>query len=91
MVDLFKRYMTIEVTLMTGGMDFSCWLSAEQFWKSETHRFPHVYTYASDRCTWFMHSNIELTNKIISMAGEEADRICLDIIATNKNRRIANR
>ena len=89
--DILKRYMTVSLDLMPDGMNVSCWMSTVEFWSQEVATYPHIYTYMGDRCTWFIHSNTELTPKLIQAAGETADRICAKQSQTNKDRKVANR
>ncbi len=91
MVDVRMRYMTIQAVFMTTGMDFECWLSTVEFWTVEREKYPHDYTYVGEACTWLLRSNVELTPKIIVMAGEQADRICSTQIAINNTRKLSNR
>lgn len=91
MSDVYKNYMSVTVDLMPDGLSVSCWMCPDDFWKEEEQKFPYVYTYMGDRCTWFIHCNIELTNKAIAYVTDEADRICRVQAHRNENRKIANR
>lgn len=91
MSDISLRYMTVTVSLLEDGMNFSCWMSTVEFWMSERVNFPNEFTYMGDSCTWIIHSNIELTGKVCQMVAEEADRICKEQKAINDNRKIHNR
>lgn len=90
-MEILKRYMTVSLDLMPEGMNVSCWMSTVSFWQAEVANYPHVYTYMGERCTWFMHSNTELTPKLIHAIGETADRICSQQEDQNYERKVSNR
>jgi hypothetical protein len=91
MADLLKRYMTVSIDIQPQGLNLSCWMNTEPFWKQEVITYPHVYTYMGDRCTWFIHANSELTAKLVTSIGEQADRICAQQFSKNSTRKLANR
>jgi len=91
MSDISKNYMTITADVHDNGISLSIWMCPIELWRSEQQQFPHIYTYMGERCTWFMHSNIELTGKVVSMAAEEADRICIEQARINDRRKLSNR
>jgi hypothetical protein len=83
--------MTVSLDLQPEGINISAWMSTVEFWSQEVISYPHVYTYMGDRCTWFIHSNTELTPKIIQAVGETADRICAQQAQKNYERKVVNR
>lgn len=85
-----KRYMTVLASFMPEGMELSCWMAVDEFWKSEISSYTHNYTYKSDTCEWFIHSNVELTAKLIIAVGEYGQKICDDTIRFNNNRKVEN-
>lgn len=91
MIDILKRYMTVSIDVQPEGFAFQCWISVDAFWSQEVTEYPHVYTYVGGRCTWFIHSNIEMTSKMVIACGEQADRLCASQSQTNKERKLANR
>ena len=90
-MDIQRKYMTVTMDVVPEGFSFQCWISTEEFWQFDKLMFPHVYTHVSDACTWFIRSNNELTNKVVSVAAETADKMCAEAIAHDKRRKIANR
>lgn len=85
------KYMTVTVDIQPEGMNIACWISTVDFWTVEKQQFPFPYTYMGDSCTWLIHANIELTNKMVAACTEYADRICLEQQAINARRKVANR
>jgi len=90
-MDILKRYMTVSLDVMPEGMNLSCWMSTVEFWSQEVSSYPNLYTYMGDRCTWFIHSNTELTPKLVTACGETADRICAAQSKQNADRKLSNR
>jgi len=91
MADIKHNYMTISADVHDNGISMSCWMCPIDLWQSEIQQFPYAYTYMGDACTWVIHSNIELTNKAVSWACEEADRICIEQQKINNRRKVVNR
>jgi len=91
MAEKMIRYMTVMLVVTEEGVSLSCWMSVEELWAQEVAQFPHKYTFMGDRCTWFVHSNSELTGKMVALAGETADKICAQQIEINYSRKLANR
>lgn len=90
MANIVNRYMTVSYDTQPEGMNLTCWMSTVDFWMSEQVHYPHKYTHMGDVCTWLIHSNVELTNKVISMVVETADSICERQTRINAKRKIAN-
>jgi len=90
-MEIKLKYMTVHLSVMPEGFEVGCWISAVEFWQSEKAHFPYNYTYMGEHCTWIIHANMELTSKVVTMAGEQADRMCLETEARNNRRKIANR
>jgi len=86
-----QRFMTIDVDIQPEGFNLCCWMSTKEFWQGELKSFPHAYTYSGDDCVWHIHANVELTSKIIVMAGEQADKIIAEQIERNDKRKLSNR
>lgn len=91
MSDILRRYMTVTMSVMPDGLELSCWMSVEEFWNAEKAQFPFNYVHMGDGCTWIIHSNRELTVKVIGMVGEAADSICRQQQERNNRRKLANR
>ena len=91
MAEIVLRYMTVSVDIQPDGMNMSCWMAVEEFFAVEVVQFPHKYTAMGDSCTWLIHSNEELTIKMIALIGEYADRICQEQITINAKRKLGNR
>ena len=91
MADIQLRYMTVSLDLTPSGINVAAWMSVAKFWRDERLAYPHTYTYMGDRCTWLIHSNTELTPKVIQAVGETGDRICKEQNAINANRKVSNR
>jgi len=85
------NYMTADILVADDGMEIQCWMSTVEIWKSELLHYPFQYTYLGDRCTWLIHTNYQLTSKVLAVIGEQADRICAEQFLTNSRRKIANR
>lgn len=88
--DIQTRYMTVSMDVVPEGFSFQCWMSTAEFWNFDRSMFPYAYTYMGDRCTWLIRSNRELTNKVLAMAGETAEKLCDSTIEVNRKRKIAN-
>lgn len=84
------KYMTVSVDIQPEGMNISCWISTVDFWTVEKSQFPYPSTYMGDNCTWLIHSNIQLTIKMVAAVTEYADRICKEQSAFNSKRKISN-
>lgn len=84
-----NNYMTIDILVADDGMELQCWMSTEDVWKNEQLKYPFQYTYLGERCAWTIHTNYQLTSKILSVAGETADRICSEQAAINDRRKKA--
>lgn len=85
------KYMTVSVDVMQQGLNVSIWFTTERFWHDEIAMFPHSYDVQTGDCNWKVHSNSELTHKVLMMATEYADKICAENLAINNRRKIANR
>lgn len=84
-------YMTITMDFLNGGFNFCCWFSPMRFWLEETAQYPNDYTVEVDGHIWHLHCNHELTNKIQSMAVEQAEKMLATQAAINARRKLANR
>jgi hypothetical protein len=84
-------YMTVDVDVMPSGINLCMWMSTVEFWMSEVKNYPYKYTYIGNSCTWLLHSNSELTSKMINMIGEQADDICTKQAIKNSTRKLSNR
>jgi len=91
MADIKHNYMTVSVDVMPDGLNLSMWMSTQEFWASEVAHFPYQFTYMGEFCTWILHSNIELTVKMIVVVGEQADEICIRQEKINRLRKLINR
>jgi len=91
MANIVNNYMTVSLDVNSDGINLACWMSTVFFWNSEREAYPYAYTSMSDRCTWIIHSNAELTVKMLAAVTETADRICTQQIEINAKRRISNR
>lgn len=91
MADITMRYMTVSLDVNRDGINLACWMSTVDYWNSEIAAFPYAYTHLGNRCTWLIHSNSELTMKMIGAVGETADRICAEGAIINDRRRAVNR
>jgi len=85
------KYMTVSIDMMPDGINLFCSISTVEFWSNERDMFPYNYTYIGGTCTWLIHSNTELTMKMLGAVGETADRICEQGQAINDRRKVANR
>lgn len=85
-----RRYMTVSIDLQPEGCNISAWMSTQQFWTQEVITYPHLYTHMGDRCTWFIHSNHELSQKMVAAVGETADKICAQQAKKNDTRKLSN-
>lgn len=85
------RYCTVSLDRQPTGLNLFVSMSTVEFWVEEKASYPNNYTYMGDRCTWLIHSNTELTPKLITSLGEECDRICADNARINDKRKLANR
>lgn len=86
-----KRFMTVLASFMPEGMEMSCWMSTVEFWAEEVKQYPHEYDYMVNGCDWVIHSNIELSEKLIAAVGDYAQKICEENIAINNHRQPVNR
>jgi len=91
MSDIQLNYMTVSLDTNRDGINLAGWISTVDYWNAEKEAFPYAYTYMGDRCTWLIHSNTELTPKMIQAVGETCDRICSEQAAINDRRKLANR
>lgn len=91
MSDVTMRYMTVSLDLQANGFNITGWMSTVEFWIAERAAYPHRYTAMGDACTWLIHSNTELTVKMIATVTEYCDRICREQTAINNRRKLSNR
>ena len=91
MSNIVVRYMTVSADFLSDGINLSCWIGTAEFWATERLMYPHDYIYIGGHCQWLIHSNSELTPKVIQAIGETADRICHQGEISAKNRRAVNR
>lgn len=91
MMETKLGYMTVSLDVTPVGINVACWMSTVDFFMSEKAMFPFQFTYIGEWCTWILHSNTELTAKMIAMVGEQADKMCIETEARNKKRKLANR
>ena len=91
MADIQMAYMSVQMNLGDDGMDFNCWVSTVDLWKGEGKNYPFSYTYLGDWCTWLIHSNTQLTSKVLAVLGEQCDRICKAQESKNETRKLSNR
>lgn len=84
-------YMTISMDCLNEGFNFCCWFSPMRFWLEEIASFPNDYTSEGNEHIWHVHSNVELTNKVVSMAIEQGEEITARTRAINARRKLANR
>jgi len=85
------RHMGVSVDFVPQGLNLCCWISPENTWSSDTAMYPFMHTYQGDSCTWFIHSNVQLTMKVYQLCCETADNICGEQIAINAKRKVGNR
>ena len=85
------RHMGVSVDVQPNGLNLCCWMSPDDMWGSDTARYPFVHTYQGGECTWFIHSNVQLTLKAYQLCCDTADRICGEQIAKNNTRKLSNR
>lgn len=90
-MDILKNYISVSADILPEGFSFSCWMCPLDLWKDEEQKFPYIYHALSDRCTWLIHCNIELTVTAVAMIAEQADRICKEQAAHNDRRKLSNR
>lgn len=90
-MDFQRRYMKVNLTLLDFQWRIDGSVGVQEFWQEELSQYPYFYTYMGDRCTWFIHSNIEMTPKLIQVCGEQADRMCAEGAKKNDTRKLANR
>lgn len=91
MTAIKMNYMTVSLDVNRDGINLAGWMSTVDYWNAEKDAFPYAYTYMGDHCTWLIHSNTELTMKMIAAVGETCDRICSEQSAINERRKVANR
>lgn len=91
MADFKRFYMTVTIDRQPEGINITCWMSAEDTWLLETAAYPFTYTSMGEFCTWIMHSNVEMTLRLIGVVREEADAICIRQEKINSLRKLANR
>lgn len=91
MSDIQQRYLMISYDLQPNGYNTQAWISIDRPTAHELISYPNIYTYMGDMCTWFIYSAGQLTPKMISAAGEQADRICIEGRKILNNRVAVNR
>ena len=85
-----QRFMTVTVTVTPIGVNLSCWMSTEEFWKWDLSKYPHQYVYSGDDAGWHIRSDVEITSKVVSVVGEYAETILREQIERNYKRKVGN-
>ena len=85
------KFMTVTLDIVPQGMNVSCWISTEPSWLLEIPKYPYHYTRDENGCKWLIHSNSEMTNKMVTMVSEYAEMICKESLEADKRRKVVNR
>jgi len=84
-------YVTVTMDTLNTGFNMCCWLTTMPFWIEEITMFPHDYTIEQSENIFHLHSNCELTNKMVNTMTTQMEDILLQQRATNATRKLANR
>lgn len=91
MANVIKHYLMVSMDVVPEGFSIQAWISVEKPHPIDLIQFPHTYIYLGEGCTWVLNSSCELTAKVVSMCGEQADRICIAGEKSARNRLAVNR
>ncbi len=85
------RYITASMDVQPEGLNFQMFWSPVRPHPIDLISYPNTYTYMGETCTWLIFSATELTAKVVSMIGEQADIICIAGQKSAANRKAVNR
>ncbi|MES2213171.1 MAG: hypothetical protein V4490_08570 [Pseudomonadota bacterium] len=91
MADIIMSYMAVTLAVADHELQLQCWMTTVDEWAHGGTQFPYQYTHLGERCTWLIHSNYQLTMKMLALVGEQADRICCEQVNINDKRKLSNR